>query len=236
MKLTIKTTDKQDHPLDLPGAEPTLGELRTEAKRLGDDLEAQGLKEQGIEDGSVIIVVVNKAKPAESPGVAASPAAAVPSAAVPWAPSPSAAVAAAAAPSPAPGAQPKAPTDLFGGLENPMQGFLDEATRLLQQVAAEPGLLLCMQEDAPSLLDALKTGDPEMVAKELHNAHLFFKDAASKQAAADMCVNATPSDIEAQKKIEERIRRHNVNSDWAVLGGSPASAAPTSTVRSTAWT
>ena len=75
MKLTIKTTDKVEHPVQLSGEEPTVGELRTEAKRalsaadltvvhkgkvLTDD--AKGLKAEGVEDGGMIVVIVKKPK------------------------------------------------------------------------------------------------------------------------------------------------------------------------------
>ncbi|KAJ1488374.1 hypothetical protein T484DRAFT_1783448 [Baffinella frigidus] len=86
MRLRIKTADKQDHALELPGAEPTVGELRTEAKRifasdlmfvhkgvvLGNDF--QRLREHCNSDCGIINVVVKKSKPAASPGAAASPA------------------------------------------------------------------------------------------------------------------------------------------------------------------
>ena len=187
MKLTLMVIsappgliDQQDLLLELSGAEPTLGELRNEAKRklevedlfilynsaiLGVGEDAKHLKAHGIDDGGWIVVVVKKAVRVESPGAAASPAATA-GTVVPWAPSP------AAAPSPAeapPGAQPKAPVNIFGvQLELwRMQELEDKAYRLLKQVAAEPELLLWMKGGAPSVFDALKTGDAGFVAEEL---------------------------------------------------------------------
>ena len=122
--LTLHTTDKQELRVQLPGADPTVGELRTEAMRklrasdlivvyqgavLNDD--AKRLKVYGIEDGGTILILIKKTNPSFSPGAAASPAASAPpgAAAAPWAPSP------AAAPyPPGAGAPPRANTDLFG--------------------------------------------------------------------------------------------------------------------------
>ena len=187
MKLTLRVIsatrgliDQQDLLLELPDAAPTLGELRNEVKRklevedlfilyhsavLGAGDDAKHLKAHGIDDGGWVVYVVKKSVRAASPGAAASPAATA-GTAVPWAPSP-----AAAAPPPAeatPGAQPKAPIDLFGfdPAWRRMQELEDEAYRLLQQVAAEPELLVWM-DGTPSLLDALKTGDAGFVAQEL---------------------------------------------------------------------
>ena len=80
MKLTIQTTDKAEHAVELGGAAPTVGELRAEVKQtlgapdctmvhrgtvLADD--AQSLAATGVEDGGKIVVIIKKPKTVQPP-------------------------------------------------------------------------------------------------------------------------------------------------------------------------
>ena len=106
---------------------------------------------------------------------------------------------------------------LFGGggaasaRANPLQAHMDEANQLLQMAGSDPHFVRRIQENNKPLADAIATGKPEDVAKELLEIQKLKKENEFKKQQAIMRLNADPFDVEAQREIEEMVRMENVN-------------------------
>jgi hypothetical protein len=82
--------------------------------------------------------------------------------------------------------------------------------------------LLRIQENNKPLADAIATGNPESVAKELIEIQKLKKENEFKKQQAIMRLNADPFDVEAQKQIEEMVRMENVNANLEQVFSPPA--------------
>ncbi len=96
---------------------------------------------------------------------------------------------------------------------NPLQAHMGEANQLLQMAGSDPHFLRRIQENNMPLADAIATGIPENVAKELLDFQKLKKENEFKKQQAIMRLNADPFDVEAQKQIEEMVRMENVNAN-----------------------
>jgi hypothetical protein len=94
---------------------------------------------------------------------------------------------------------------------NPHQAHMNEANQLLQMSASDPHFSRRISENNKPLADAIKTGNPEEVAKQLLEIQKIRKENEFKKQQAIMRLNADPFDVEAQKQIEEMVRMENVN-------------------------
>jgi hypothetical protein len=105
---------------------------------------------------------------------------------------------------------------------NPLQAHMGEANQLLQMAGSDPHFLLRIQENNKPLADAIATGNPESVAKELIEIQKLKKENEFKKQQAIMRLNADPFDVEAQKQIEEMVRMENVNANLEQVFSPPA--------------
>jgi len=83
---------------------------------------------------------------------------------------------------------------LLGNI-NPMQRYLGEAQQLLQAAAQDPHLLTRVRDNNPALHNALASGSPEAVAKELLELEKAKRESELKKAAAIARLNANPLDV-----------------------------------------
>ncbi|XP_044203678.1 protein DDI1 homolog 2 isoform X2 [Thunnus albacares] len=120
------------------------------------------------------------------------------------------------APQPAPqmtppqrAAQPSTPTAFRGSSP---QG-LDDPALLQQMLLSNPHELSLLKERNPPLAEALLSGDLERFTKVLLEQQ---QDRAKREQERIRLLTADPFDLEAQAKIEEDIRQHNVEENMTI--------------------
>uniref|UniRef100_A0A4W5PN38 DNA-damage inducible protein 2 n=1 Tax=Hucho hucho TaxID=62062 RepID=A0A4W5PN38_9TELE len=104
-----------------------------------------------------------------------------------------------------------APPSLPGSASSP-QG-LDDPALLQQMLLANPHELSLLKERNPPLAEALLSGDLERFTKVLLEQQ---QDRARREQERIRLLTADPFDMEAQAKIEEDIRQHNVEENMTI--------------------
>nr|XP_057926382.1 protein DDI1 homolog 2 [Doryrhamphus excisus] len=107
-------------------------------------------------------------------------------------------------------AQPSTPTTSRGSTST--QG-LDDPALLQQMLLANPHELSLLKERNPPLAEALLSGDLERFTKVLLEQQ---QDRAKREQERIRLLTADPFDLEAQAKIEEDIRQHNVEENMTI--------------------
>lgn len=106
-------------------------------------------------------------------------------------------------------AQPSTPVAFRGSSS---QG-LDDPALLQQMLLANPHELALLKERNPPLAEALLSGDLEKFTKVLLEQQ---QDRAKREQERIRLLTADPFDIDAQAKIEEDIRQHNVEENMTI--------------------
>ncbi|XP_068568301.1 protein DDI1 homolog 2 [Cebidichthys violaceus] len=106
-------------------------------------------------------------------------------------------------------AQPSTPM-AFGG--SSPQG-LDDPALLQQMLLSNPHELSLLKERNPPLAEALLSGDLERFTKVLQEQQ---QDRAKREQERIRLLTADPFDLDAQAKIEEDIRQHNVEENMTI--------------------
>ncbi|XP_047438125.1 protein DDI1 homolog 2 [Mugil cephalus] len=106
-------------------------------------------------------------------------------------------------------AQPSTPTAFRGSSP---QG-LDDPALLQQMLLSNPHELSLLKERNPPLAEALLSGDLERFTKVLLEQQ---QDRAKREQERIRLLTADPFDLEAQAKIEEDIRQHNVEENMTI--------------------
>lgn len=106
-------------------------------------------------------------------------------------------------------AQPSSPSAFHGSSP---QG-LDDPALLQQMLLSNPHELSLLKERNPPLAEALLSGDLERFAKVLLEQQ---QDRAKREQERIRLLTADPFDLEAQAKIEEDIRQHNVEENMTI--------------------
>ncbi|XP_023686387.1 protein DDI1 homolog 2 isoform X1 [Paramormyrops kingsleyae] len=117
---------------------------------------------------------------------------------------------------PEPNLQPQSPpqaldSSLMGPASSP-QG-LDNPSLLRDMLLANPHELSLLKERNPPLADALLSGDLERFTKVLLEQQ---QDRARREQERIRLLTSDPFDLEAQAKIEEDIRRHNIEENMTI--------------------
>uniref|UniRef100_A0A667XCY9 DNA-damage inducible protein 2 n=1 Tax=Myripristis murdjan TaxID=586833 RepID=A0A667XCY9_9TELE len=108
-------------------------------------------------------------------------------------------------------AQPSTPMAFRGSGSSP-QG-LDDPALLQQMLLSNPHELSLLKERNPPLAEALLSGDLERFTKVLLEQQ---QDRARREQERIRLLTADPFDLEAQAKIEEDIRQHNVEENMTI--------------------
>lgn len=90
---------------------------------------------------------------------------------------------------------------------------LDDPALLQQMLLANPHELSLLKERNPPLAEALLSGDLERFTKVLQEQQ---QDRARREQERIRLLTADPFDMEAQAKIEEDIRQHNVEENMTI--------------------
>ncbi|XP_064822924.1 protein DDI1 homolog 2-like isoform X2 [Oncorhynchus masou masou] len=106
---------------------------------------------------------------------------------------------------------PAAPPSLLGSTSSPPG--LDDPALLRQMLLANPHELSLLKERNPPLAEALLSGDLERFTKVLLEQQ---QDRARREQERIRLLTADPFDMEAQAKIEEDIRQHNVEENMTI--------------------
>uniref|UniRef100_A0A8C8HEP7 Ubiquitin-like domain-containing protein n=1 Tax=Oncorhynchus tshawytscha TaxID=74940 RepID=A0A8C8HEP7_ONCTS len=106
---------------------------------------------------------------------------------------------------------PAAPPSLLGSTSSPPG--LDDPALLQQMLLANPHELSLLKERNPPLAEALLSGDLERFTKVLLEQQ---QDRARREQERIRLLTADPFDMEAQAKIEEDIRQHNVEENMTI--------------------
>ncbi|CAB1353390.1 unnamed protein product [Coregonus sp. 'balchen'] len=106
---------------------------------------------------------------------------------------------------------PAAPPSLLSSTTSP-QG-LDDPALLQQMLLANPHELSLLKERNPPLAEALLSGDLERFTKVLLEQQ---QDRARREQERIRLLTADPFDMDAQAKIEEDIRQHNVEENMTI--------------------
>ncbi|XP_012728753.1 protein DDI1 homolog 2 isoform X2 [Fundulus heteroclitus] len=106
-------------------------------------------------------------------------------------------------------AQPSTPTAFRG----PSPQGLDNPALLQQMLLSNPHELSLLKERNPPLAEALLSGDLERFTKVLLEQQ---QDRARREQERIRLLTADPFDLEAQAKIEEEIRQHNVEENMTI--------------------
>uniref|UniRef100_A0A1A8EKQ7 DNA-damage inducible protein 2 n=1 Tax=Nothobranchius kadleci TaxID=1051664 RepID=A0A1A8EKQ7_NOTKA len=112
-------------------------------------------------------------------------------------------------PPPQRAAQPSAPLAFRG----PAPQGLDNPALLQQMLLTNPHELSLLKERNPPLAEALLSGDLERFTKVLLEQQ---QDRAKRDQERIRLLTADPFDLEAQAKIEEEIRQHNVEENMTI--------------------
>ncbi|XP_016322589.1 uncharacterized protein LOC107673502 isoform X2 [Sinocyclocheilus anshuiensis] len=107
--------------------------------------------------------------------------------------------------------QPPRATNAPGSALSP-QG-LDNPTLLRDMLLANPHELSLLKERNPPLAEALLSGDLERFTKVLLEQQ---QDRARREQERIKLLTADPFDLEAQAKIEEEIRQHNIEENMTI--------------------
>ncbi|XP_037535287.1 protein DDI1 homolog 2 [Nematolebias whitei] len=106
-------------------------------------------------------------------------------------------------------AQPSTPMTFRG----PAPQGLDNPALLQQMLLSNPHELSLLKERNPPLAEALLSGDLERFTKVLQEQQ---QDRAKREQERIKLLTADPFDLEAQAKIEEEIRQHNVEENMTI--------------------
>ncbi|KAM4582061.1 protein DDI1 homolog 2 isoform 2-T3 [Fundulus diaphanus] len=106
-------------------------------------------------------------------------------------------------------AQPSTPTAFRG----PSPQGLDNPALLQQMLLSNPHELSLLKERNPPLAEALLSGDLERFTKVLLEQQ---QDRARREQERIRLLTADPFDLDAQAKIEEEIRQHNVEENMTI--------------------
>ncbi|XP_017263953.1 protein DDI1 homolog 2 isoform X2 [Kryptolebias marmoratus] len=106
-------------------------------------------------------------------------------------------------------AQPSTPMAFRG----PSPQGLDNPALLQQMLLSNPHELSLLKERNPPLAEALLSGDLERFTKVLLEQQ---QDRAKREQERIRLLTADPFDLEAQAKIEEEIRQHNVEENMTI--------------------
>lgn len=98
------------------------------------------------------------------------------------------------------------------GSSSSMQG-LDDPALLQQMLLSNPHELSLLKERNPPLAEALLSGDLERFTKVLLEQQ---QDRARREQERIRLLTADPFDLDAQAKIEEDIRQHNVEENMTI--------------------
>ncbi|XP_041809126.1 protein DDI1 homolog 2 isoform X2 [Chelmon rostratus] len=90
---------------------------------------------------------------------------------------------------------------------------LDDPSLLQQMLLSNPHELSLLKERNPPLAEALLSGDLERFTKVLQEQQ---QDRAKREQERIRLLTADPFDLEAQAKIEEDIRQHNVEENMTI--------------------
>ncbi|XP_061583303.1 protein DDI1 homolog 2 isoform X2 [Cololabis saira] len=112
-------------------------------------------------------------------------------------------------PAPQPAPQPSTPVAFRGSSP---QG-LDDPALLQQMLLSNPHELSLLKERNPPLAEALLSGDLEKFTKVLLEQQ---QDRAKKEQERIRLLTADPFDLDAQARIEEDIRQHNVEENMTI--------------------
>uniref|UniRef100_A0A1A7WWL7 DNA-damage inducible protein 2 n=1 Tax=Iconisemion striatum TaxID=60296 RepID=A0A1A7WWL7_9TELE len=112
-------------------------------------------------------------------------------------------------PPPQRAAQPSTPMAFRG----PAPQGLDNPALLQQMLLTNPHELSLLKERNPPLAEALLSGDLERFTKVLLEQQ---QDRAKREQERIRLLTADPFDLEAQAKIEEEIRQHNVEENMTI--------------------
>ncbi|XP_062402194.1 protein DDI1 homolog 2 isoform X2 [Sardina pilchardus] len=115
----------------------------------------------------------------------------------------------AAAPAPAPAPAPA----VAGGAAPASPQGLDDPSLLREMLLANPHELSLLKERNPPLAEALLSGDLERFTKVLQEQQ---QDRARREQERIRLLTADPFDLEAQAKIEEDIRQHNIEENMTI--------------------
>ncbi|XP_056129847.1 protein DDI1 homolog 2 isoform X2 [Lampris incognitus] len=119
-----------------------------------------------------------------------------------------------APPQPPPQQRPQQPSSsmAFRGSGSSPQG-LDDPALLQEMLLSNPHELSLLKERNPPLAEALLSGDLERFTKVLLEQQ---QDRARREQERIRLLTADPFDLEAQAKIEEDIRQHNVEENMTI--------------------
>ncbi|XP_057703162.1 protein DDI1 homolog 2 [Corythoichthys intestinalis] len=106
-------------------------------------------------------------------------------------------------------AQPSTPP----AFRSPSSQGLDDPALLQQMLLSNPHELSLLKERNPPLAEALLSGDLERFTKVLLEQQ---QDRAKREQERIRLLTADPFDLEAQAKIEEDIRQHNVEENMTI--------------------
>ncbi|XP_060925941.1 protein DDI1 homolog 2 isoform X2 [Limanda limanda] len=116
-------------------------------------------------------------------------------------------------PQPTPQPQPVAQTSTPSAFRGSSPQGLDDPALLQQMLLSNPHELSLLKERNPPLAEALLSGDLERFTKVLQEQQ---QDRAKREQERIRLIVADPFDLDAQAKIEEDIRQHNVEENMTI--------------------
>ncbi|CAB1437857.1 unnamed protein product [Pleuronectes platessa] len=116
-------------------------------------------------------------------------------------------------PQPQPQPQPVAQTSTPSAFRGSSPQGLDDPALLQQMLLSNPHELSLLKERNPPLAEALLSGDLERFTKVLQEQQ---QDRAKREQERIRLIVADPFDLDAQAKIEEDIRQHNVEENMTI--------------------
>lgn len=167
----------------------------------------------GVKDGDVVVLrQANRRPPPAQPTFPGLPRIDFSSIAVPGTSAPTSRPAARQPQAPA-SQQQRSPAPSAARGPGPSPQGLDDPALLQQMLLANPHELSLLKERNPPLAEALLSGDLERFTKVLQEQQ---QDRARREQERIRLLTADPFDMEAQAKIEEDIRQHNVEENMTI--------------------
>lgn len=167
----------------------------------------------GVKDGDVVVLrQANRRPPPAQPTFPGLPRIDFSSIAVPGTSAPTSRPAARQPQAPA-SQQQRSPAPPAARGPGPSPQGLDDPALLQQMLLANPHELSLLKERNPPLAEALLSGDLERFTKVLQEQQ---QDRARREQERIRLLTADPFDMEAQAKIEEDIRQHNVEENMTI--------------------
>ncbi|KAM6979993.1 protein DDI1 homolog 2-like [Aplochiton taeniatus] len=167
----------------------------------------------GVKDGDVVVLrQANRRPPQAQPSFPGLPRIDFSSIAVPGTSAPASRPATRQPQAPA-SQQPHPPAPSASRGPGPSPQGLDDPALLQQMLLANPHELSLLKERNPPLAEALLSGDLERFTKVLQEQQ---QDRARREQERIRLLTADPFDMEAQAKIEEDIRQHNVEENMTI--------------------